>query len=118
LVEDEVAVRRLTSEVLKANGYKILEAADGEAGLAIFKGNAGIDAVVTDVVMPKMGGLDLARHILTRLPDTPIVFMSGYSDDPLTSLDTKRRCVFLQKPFSVAELLEKLAEVLSGKAVT
>ncbi len=119
LVEDEVAVRKLAAEILMANGYQILEARDGEEGLAIFKGHTtGIDAVITDVVMPKTGGLALARHILARLPDIPIVFMSGYSDDPLTSLDNKHeRCVFLQKPFSVAELLAKVGEVLSGKAM-
>ncbi|MBW8890548.1 MAG: PAS domain S-box protein [Fibrobacteres bacterium] len=118
LVEDEVAVRKLASEVLLANGYQILEAGNGEEGLAIFRGHAtGIDAVVTDLVMPKMGGLALARHILAGLPDTPIVFMSGYPDDPLISLDTKHRCVFLQKPFSVAELLAKVGEVFSGMAM-
>ncbi len=114
LVEDEIAVRKLASEVLRASGYQILEAGDGVEGLAIFQGHApGIDAVVTDVLMPKMSGLAMAQEILARLPDAPIVLMSGYSDDPLTSLDTKHKmCVFLPKPFSVAELLAKVHQVL------
>jgi two-component system cell cycle sensor histidine kinase/response regulator CckA len=114
LVEDEVSVRKLASEVLRANGFQILEAGNGIEGLAIFQGHApGIDAVVTDVVMPKMGGLAMARHILARRPDAPILFMSGYSEDPLTALDPKpRMCAFLPKPFSVSELLAKVGQLL------
>jgi CheY-like chemotaxis protein len=66
-------------------------------------------------MMPKMGGLDMARDILARIPDAPFVFMSGYSDDPLSSLDAKHRmCAYLQKPFPVVELLAKVRQVLSA----
>jgi two-component system, cell cycle sensor histidine kinase and response regulator CckA len=116
LVEDEEAVRKFAAEVLRSGGYQILEARNGEEGLAVFQGHApGIDAVVTDVMMPKMGGLDMARDILARIPDAPFVFMSGYSDDPLSSLDAKHRmCAYLQKPFPVVELLAKVRQVLSA----
>lgn len=112
LVEDETAVRKLASEVLRKRGYEVLEARDGEEGLAAFQAHAReIDIIVTDVVMPKMGGLAMAERILSRRPEAPIVFMSGYSDDPIAALNMPhRRCVFLQKPFSIAALLEKISQ--------
>ena len=110
LVEDENAVRKLASQVLRSRGFEVLEAGDGEEGWAIFHSRPdAIDTVVTDLVMPKMGGLALARKILSRQPDVPILFMSGYSEDPLSDLNMPHRnCAFLQKPFSIASLLEKV----------
>jgi PAS domain S-box-containing protein len=117
LVEDEATVRKLASEVLRKSGYQVLEAKDGEEGLAAFAAKTReIDVVITDVVMPKMGGLAMAERILSRRPDVPIVFMSGYSDDPIPALNMPHsRCVFLQKPFSIAGLLEKIADPALAK---
>jgi PAS domain S-box-containing protein len=117
LVEDEAAVRKLASEVLRKSGYQVLEAKDGEEGLAAFVAKADeIDIVVTDVVMPKLGGLAMAERILSRRPDAPIVFMSGYSDDPIPALNMPHsKCVFLQKPFSIAGLLEKISDSVLAK---
>lgn len=110
LVEDEIAVRKLASQVLGNGGFEVLEAKDGEEGLAVFHAQSDtIDIVVTDVMMPKLGGLAMARNILARRPGTPILFISGYSDDPISSLDMPHEnCAFLQKPFSVANLLAKI----------
>lgn len=120
LVEDEIAVRKLASEVLRSRGFRVLEAAQGEAGLAIFNAQPqGIDAVVTDVVMPRMNGLDMAKAMLSRLPETPILFMSGYSDDPVSRLNMPhRKCDFLEKPFSVKDLLEKIDKVVESKELS
>ncbi|MDB5102499.1 MAG: sensor hybrid histidine kinase [Fibrobacteres bacterium] len=116
LVEDEATVRRLASEVLRKSGFRILEAKDGEEGLAIFEAQSqAIDIVVTDVVMPKMSGLAMARKILSRKPDAPIVFMSGYSEDALSALNMPdRKCVFLHKPFKVLDLLAKIDEAIAA----
>jgi PAS domain S-box-containing protein len=119
LVEDEATVRKLASEVLRKSGFQILEAGNGEEGLAIFNAQPDqIDLVVTDVVMPKMSGLTMARQILSRLPEAPIVFMSGYSEDAISDLNMPdRNCVFLHKPFSVANLLEKIDEAITTDQV-
>ncbi|MDQ3000120.1 MAG: PAS domain S-box protein [Fibrobacterota bacterium] len=119
VVEDESAVRKLASAVLRKSGFQILEAKDGEEGLAIFNAKSQqIDLVLTDVVMPKMSGLAMARQILSRHPEVPIVFMSGYSEDALLELDMPdRNCVFLPKPFSVVKLLEKIAEAINTRQV-
>ena len=110
LVEDEIAVRKLAYQVLSNKGFEVLEAKDGEEGWAIFRAHySAIDIVVTDVVMPKMNGLAMARNILSRQPDARILFISGYSDDPISSLQMPHgNCAFLNKPFSVANLLEKI----------
>ena len=72
--------------------------------------------VVTDVVMPKMGGLAMARKIISQRLDIPILFMSGYSDDSLSELNLPNlKSAFLQKPFSVAGLLEKIDEAIQFK---
>jgi PAS domain S-box-containing protein len=117
LVEDETGVRKLAAEVLRRQGFRILEAKDGEEGLAIFeKQRQEIDIVVSDVVMPKMSGLAMARQILIRDPDTTIVFMSGYAEDALAGLGVPdRKFVFLHKPFSVSELVGKIGEAMKER---
>lgn len=112
LVEDEIAVRKLASHVLRTSGFEVLESKDGEEGLAIYTAHSrAIDMVVTDVVMPRMSGLAMAQDILSRKPDARILFLSGYSDDPISSLTMPHaNCAFLHKPFSVADLLQKIDE--------
>lgn len=114
LVEDEIAVRKLASHVLQGKGFEVLEAKDGEEGLALFYAHAGaIEMVVTDVMMPKMNGLAMARVILTRNPGARILFMSGYSEDPIGSLGMPHgNCAFLHKPFSVGNLMQKIEDAL------
>lgn len=114
LVEDETAVRKLASHVLRTGGFEVLEAQDGEEGLALFRSRPhSIDMVVTDVVMPRMNGLAMVEAILSRKPDARILFMSGYSDDPISSLAMPHAdCAFLHKPFSVADLLQKAEQAI------
>jgi PAS domain S-box-containing protein len=110
LVEDEIAVRKLAYHVLRNSGFEVLEAKDGEEGLAIYHAQSlAIDMIVTDVVMPKLGGLAMAQKILSRHPEAHILFMSGYSEDPISSLTMPHvNCAFLHKPFTVADLLRKI----------
>jgi PAS domain S-box-containing protein len=116
LVEDEEMVRNLTTEVLQTCGYEVLSAANGEQACEIsqtFQGN--IDLMITDVVMPQMGGRDLAEYLAATRPNTSVLYMSGYTDDAIVRhgvLD--KNMPFLQKPFSPDSLARKVKEVLEG----
>ncbi len=81
LVEDQVAIRKVTSDYLMRLGYSVLAAPDGEAALRVAakQGNR-IDLVITDVVMPNIGGRELARRMNEMHPSTKVLFMSGYPD--------------------------------------
>lgn len=115
VVEDEAAVRNLVSEILKKRGFGILEAKDGEEGLSVFKGKEkGIDLVLSDVLMPKLGGVAMARRIHEIRPEVPIVFMSGYSENAASALDEDRKSPFLQKPFSISNLMSTLDQALAA----
>jgi len=105
LVEDEPDVRRLYRRVLERAGYSVLEAPDGEDALAQFATNT-IDFVVSDIVMPRLGGVELARRVLETSPDTPVILMSGHPGEALPGLSTLgQHITFLQKPFGPAVLL-------------
>jgi PAS domain S-box-containing protein len=116
VVEDEAAVRNLVSEILGKKGFRILEAKDGEEGLALFTTRGShIDLVLSDVLMPKLGGVAMARRIHEIRSDVPIVFMSGYSENAASALDKERRGPFLQKPFSIANLISLLDKALEKR---
>ena len=116
IVEDEAAVRNLVSEILKKRGFRLLEAKDGEDGLTVFTGNgAEIDLVLSDVLMPRLGGVAMARRIHEIRPDVPIVFMSGYSENAASALDEDHRSPFLQKPFSISNLMSALDRALENR---
>jgi len=111
VAEDEPLVRDLAVSVLERGGFDVRAAANGLDALALFEQHAeAIDVVVTDMVMPEMGGLDLARRVREQRPDTPIVYMSGYTDEaPAVELQADPSA-FLQKPFSA----ETLASAVRG----
>jgi two-component system, cell cycle sensor histidine kinase and response regulator CckA len=116
VVEDEEAVRALTCRVLANNGYNVLEAADGMEALRIAQKNeTQIHLVITDVVMPGIGGKILLSRIEDFLPDIKSLFISGYTDNAIVHhgiLDSG--IAFLQKPFGVDGLLRKVREVLDA----
>ena len=119
LVEDERAVRAMTQRILERAGYQVLAATNGVEALDLLSASSEVplDLVLTDVVMPRMGGRELAGHIARIRPTARLLFMSGYTDD-----DVLQRGViadgrqFLAKPFSPDELLERVAEVMSEPA--
>jgi signal transduction histidine kinase/ActR/RegA family two-component response regulator len=116
LVEDEAEVRRLTCEFLQAAGYQVLTAADGEEGLGIGRKFANeIDILVTDVVMPRMRGPELAKQLKRELPDLKVVYMSGYTEEFSEVPSHLQGVYFLQKPFSRDGLLRKVHDALKGK---
>ncbi len=114
LVEDEESVRQLVRETLAAKGYKVLEAENGEAGMAAAADHDGqIDLVITDVVMPGMGGRELVKNLLQIRPEARVLYLSGYTEDAIVSEGTiESGAAFLQKPFTLQNLSRKIREVL------
>jgi PAS domain S-box-containing protein len=118
LVEDEASLRSLIEQVLGNQGYKVLVASMGEAALEIVKRHKEpIDLLITDVVMPKMGGQVLAEQMKTSHPEMKIIFMSGYTNNALLHNESlKEGALFLQKPFTPDVLLRKVREALNVRA--
>jgi two-component system cell cycle sensor histidine kinase/response regulator CckA len=111
VVEDERLVRNLISEELSRRGYEVLAAANGVDALHLARGHDGrIDVVVSDVVMPEMGGPELTRELIALLPGIRVVYMSGYSELAVT--DDIGPWPLLQKPFNARLLAGKIREVL------
>ncbi len=115
VVEDEEMVRRLAVRILKGHGYQVLEAGDGEQALQILGGTPAIQLVLTDVIMPVMGGRELAER-LRGLPQPPrVIFMSGYTEESVARhgiLELGGQ--FIQKPFDLVGLLQKVRDTLDA----
>jgi len=117
LAEDEPTVRTLVARILRARGYTVLEAADGEDALRIAQEHAGvaIQLLLTDVVMPRMGGPVLAARLTALRPTIKVLFTSGYTDAAIVQhgmLDPG--VAFLPKPYRPATLVRKVREVLDA----
>ena len=114
LVEDEESVRQLVRETLAAKGYRVIEASNGESGLAVATQHEGkIDLVITDVVMPGMGGRELVQQLAQTRPETKVLYLSGYTEDAIVNGGTlESGAAFLQKPFTLQSLARKVREVL------
>jgi CheY-like chemotaxis protein len=116
LVEDEADVRTLTCEFLKAAGYQVLTAADGEEGFETGERFGDeIDILVTDVVMPRLRGPELAKRLKRLKPDLKVVYMSGYTEEFSEMPTLLEGAYFLQKPFSRDSLLRQIQDALKGK---
>jgi two-component system cell cycle sensor histidine kinase/response regulator CckA len=116
LVEDEELVRRLARNILTSHGYSVLEAADGEEALRLAAAHPEpIHLLLTDVVMPRMGGRMLAERLLAERPGLRVVYMSGYTDDAVVRQGVEhQQTTFLEKPFLPAELTRRIREMLDG----
>jgi CheY-like chemotaxis protein len=116
LVEDEDSVRRLAKRVLQAQGYTVLEAINGVDALRIAADYGGvIDLLLSDVVMPELGGRVLAERLVAQRPETEVLFMSGYTDDDILRrglLERGQR--LLQKPFTATVLTHEVRTVLDA----
>jgi PAS domain S-box-containing protein len=105
VVEDEPMILGLVSRALEACGYKVLTACDGVQALDVAGNTSKIDLLLTDVVMPRMGGLELAVKLHAQRPEMKIVFMSGYAENALSHYgELPTDTVFLQKPYQTSEL--------------
>ncbi len=116
LVEDDDSVRAVVADALRAYGYSVVEAADGERGEALVRERGReIALLLTDVVLPKLSGPDLAKRVAVERPDLKVLFMSGYTarvavDQGL--LDPERN--YLEKPFPPSLLLRRVRQLLGG----
>lgn len=115
VVEDEPGIRMLIRKMLLRSGYQVLEAQSGKEGLQIAKQSCGkIDLLITDLMMPQMNGRELVEKMLRAWPQTKVVFISGFTDDPLLDrAGLPAGVVFLQKPFTLESLLEKVDAALA-----
>jgi PAS domain S-box-containing protein len=118
IVEDEEAVRHLARRVLVASGYRVLEASNGEEALVLWRQHGDeVDVLVTDVVMPKLGGQALVDRLRIDRPDLPVVFCSGYSDNMLMPVrDDDLHTAFLAKPFTLHGLIERVARLSANSS--
>jgi PAS domain S-box-containing protein len=114
LVEDEAQLRATLSRFLSAGGYQVIEAANGDEGLAAFRARQDqIDLVLTDLVMPGTGGIALGRAI-GALSAVPVLYMSGYSEEVASGREHVRPEAFVQKPFDRATLLGRVHAAIAA----
>jgi len=118
VVEDDAAVRELASKFLDTAGYRVLAAQDGVEALQIAKScGQSISALLTDVVMPKMRGTELAARLSNLLPEVKVVYMSGYLEHNGESHELLEDGVFLEKPFTRESLLSKVNEAFRSTSL-
>ena len=117
LVEDETSLRDIVCQSLEASGYRVLSAASGAEALALNRAESRVDLLITDVVMPGMGGRHLAESLTSERPGLRVLYMSGYTDDAVVRHGVlSHQVAFLQKPFTNRALAEKVREVLDARA--
>ncbi len=112
LVEDQEGVRLSLRAILSRFGYDVLEARDGATALELACAHSAIELVITDVVMPRMGGRELVEQLSATRPELAVIFMSGYAEDLPRGGGAKARRAYLQKPFAPEELLRTIRELL------
>ena len=119
LVEDETSIRDVAARVLRANGYDVVEARDGaEAEERMRDEDLRIDLLITDVVMPRMGGARLASQLRKNSPHLPVLFMSGYTEEAFdSSILLDGHAHYLQKPFTPDVLLQHTRRVLRASEI-
>jgi PAS domain S-box-containing protein len=114
LTEDEAGVRGYVRHILERHGYRVAEASNGlEASDVLHRYSGPIHLLLTDVVMPEIGGVELAAQFATIYPGVPILYMSGYNDRLWMQSETAVN--FIQKPFASSELLERIRELLDAR---
>jgi PAS domain S-box-containing protein len=117
LVEDDAAVRTLAARVLRAQGYQVIEATDAAQALALAGEQPHFDLLLTDVVMPRTSGPELAAMFSSRYPGIRVLYTSGYTDrGAVRAGQIEASAAFLQKPFTPAALAQKVREVLDAAA--
>jgi two-component system cell cycle sensor histidine kinase/response regulator CckA len=112
VVEDAESIRRMVCAMLIQCGYHCLEAGDGAEALNVLESDGrSVSLILTDMIMPRMTGAELAQEVSRCWPDIRIMFMSGYSDDPVVRT-LEHTATFLAKPFTATILMNKVREAL------
>ena len=118
LVEDEEQVRHLLETFLRRAGYQVLSAPGAPRALELFEQHvATIDLVITDILMPGLTGVELARALDEQRAGLPVLFMSGYAHEDATAIEARPRSAFLLKPFTMPQLTTELRALLGAKAL-
>ena len=117
VVEDEAGIRALVRKILRRQGYEVLEASNGDEALIVCREHPGtLDLLITDVMMPQMGGRELVDRMREQCRGMKVLYVSGYTDDAsIYSGNFPPGTAFLQKPFTLGSLLDKVKEVLATK---
>jgi CheY-like chemotaxis protein len=113
LVEDEPQLREVTARILERHEYRLRVAGSPEDALAVIRAGAKVDLLLTDIVMPGMSGLQLARQAAALRPRLRALFMSGFPRDLWERGEADRDLAIIEKPFDAEQLLRKVSEVLS-----
>lgn len=117
LVDDERAVRRFASRVLQQDGHTVHEAADGVEALELIeKKVVPVELVVSDIIMPRLNGVELMKAIAATRPDVPVLLMSAYAQGELANMGVLAPCGVVPKPFAAERLLEEVRRCLSKRA--
>jgi DNA-binding NtrC family response regulator len=109
VVDDETAVRRFAARVLQREGYAVTEASDGVEALELVrKDGTAVEVVVSDIVMPRLNGVELMQALSASHPKLPVILMSGYATAALSELGIAAPCSILVKPFPAERLLAEV----------
>ncbi|MEP7226734.1 MAG: response regulator [Gemmatimonadales bacterium] len=109
VVDDEAAVRRFAVRVLERESYVVVEARDGVEALELLRHKeTAVDVVVSDIVMPRLNGVELMQALVVSHPDLPVILMSGHAPGALVELGIAAPCAILPKPFQSDRLLEEV----------
>jgi two-component system cell cycle sensor histidine kinase/response regulator CckA len=118
VVDDEPLVRRFAARVLEEEGFLVSEAADGAEALRLLREQVpAVDAVVPDIVMPRLNGVELLQILSSSHPQLPVLLMSGYASGELEGMGIAAPCAILPKPFAPERLIEALRRCLRGAGV-
>jgi two-component system, cell cycle sensor histidine kinase and response regulator CckA len=118
VVDDEPLVRRFATRVLEQEGFLVSEAADGAEALRLLRDEMPVaDAVVSDIVMPRLNGVELLQILSSTHPQLPVLLMSGYASGELEGMGIAAPCAILPKPFTPERLVEELRRCLRGAGV-
>lgn len=114
VVDDESMVRRFACRILKEGGYAVVEACDGAEALdLVVRESLPLDLVLTDIMMPRLTGVELLEHLSVVTPGLPVVLMSGFSTDDLNNRGISVPCGLLSKPFPPDRLLDEVRRCLN-----
>ena len=117
VVDDDVAVRGVVRRILESGGYRVVEAENGATAIEAAETDPAIGALVTDMVMPEMGGRELALALRGSFPDIAVLLMSGYANAPMLRTEIEDTgFAFIEKPFTASALLQAVAELLAEPA--
>jgi CheY-like chemotaxis protein len=117
VVDDEPVVRKVAARVLLSAGYEVREVGDGQQALEFLQvGNLNVDVVVSDIVMPRLNGVELLETLSRSHPELPVILMSGYGAADLEARGIAPPCALLAKPFLPERLLAEVERCIREKA--